>query len=99
MKTAQAATSVRNLCRGIRTCIELLAPWRSGGVCRFRQLAAVDRYVFLPDGLRNARKMHDIYDLSAVKISRAAFCPGPPVTPPPGCVPAPQRNSPGMGVR
>jgi hypothetical protein len=26
----------------------------------------------------------------SLMISRAAFAPGPPVTPPPGCVPAPQ---------
>ena len=32
------------------------------------------------------------------KIWRAAFCPGPPVTPPPGWVPDPHRNRPGIGV-
>jgi len=33
------------------------------------------------------------------RISRAAFMPGPPVTPPPGCVPALQRYRPRTGVR
>ena len=32
-------------------------------------------------------------------ISRAAFCPEPPVMPPPGCVPAPHRYRPAIGVR
>ena len=31
------------------------------------------------------------YFLRSFRISRAAFRPGRPVTPPPGCVPAPQR--------
>ena len=37
--------------------------------------------------------------LRGLRISRAAFWPGPPVMPPPGCVPAPQRYRPAIGVR
>ena len=33
------------------------------------------------------------------RISRAAFMPGTPVTPPPGCAPAPHRYSPATGIR
>ena len=33
------------------------------------------------------------------RISRAAFSAGPPVTPPPGCVPAPHMYSPATGDR
>src|SRR6185437_13076987 len=34
-----------------------------------------------------------------LSISWAALWPGAPMTPPPGCVPLPQRNSPWIGVR
>jgi hypothetical protein len=36
--------------------------------------------------------------VSASTITRAAFAPEPPVSPVPGCVPDPQRYSPGIGV-
>ena len=35
----------------------------------------------------------------SLRTSRAAFAPGPPVTPPPGWAPAPQRYSPATGAR
>src|SRR6185437_1092247 len=37
--------------------------------------------------------------LKSRMISRAALCPGAPVTPPPGCAPDPHRYSPFTGVR
>ena len=37
--------------------------------------------------------------LKSRKISRAALCPGAPVTPPPGWLPAPHKYSPGIGPR
>src|SRR5262249_48169937 len=38
-------------------------------------------------------------DFKSLIISRLAFAPGAPVIPPPGCVPAPQRYRPVIGVR
>ena len=39
-----------------------------------------------------------LYPPSSFNTSRAAFTPGIPVSPPPGCVPAPHRYSPATGV-
>ena len=52
----------------------------------------------IPGDIRSAnRNAHE--SSPSRNISRAALCPGTPVTPPPGCAPEPHRYSPLNGVR
>ena len=50
-------------------------------------------------GVSPARPTTQRRPRASLRTSRAAFRPFAPVTPPPGCVPAPQRYSPRIGVR
>ena len=62
---------------------------RSYGVCSPRPVIGLRREV----GQRRRPR------LKSRMISRAALCPGKPVTPPPGCAPEPHRYSPASGMR
>ena len=58
-----------------------------------------ERVALIDEVFRGDDRIDTLVLYASLRISRAALCPGRPVTPPPGCVPAPHRYIPATGVR
>jgi uncharacterized protein (TIGR00369 family) len=66
---------------------------------RGRSLVYLDVEVQGVSGKRIAKGLVTYCFAQSLSTAFAALCPGPPITPPPGCTPEPHRYSPSIGVR
>jgi len=73
--------------------------WVSPDAPKLVQDEPADAFCRRLTGRRQAVDQRTRPRLKSRTISRAALCPGSPVTPPPGCAPAPHRYNPASGMR